>query len=44
MPEKPSREYYVRLCQEKTRVDSDLRRLHDIAGCTTYGLIMWDPT
>ena len=38
MPEKPSREYYVRLCQEKTRVDSDLRRLHDIAGCTTYGL------
>ena len=38
MPEKPSREYYVRLFQEKARVDSGLRRLHDIVGCPTYGL------
>jgi len=37
MPQKPSREYNVRLCQEKARVDSDLRRLAYITGCTTYG-------
>ena len=37
MPQKPSREYNVRLCQEKTRVDSDLRRLAHITGCPTYG-------
>ena len=29
---------YVRQVHEKTRVDSELRMLPDIAGCTTYGL------
>ena len=38
MPQKPSREYNVRLCQEKARVDSDLRGLAHITSCTTYGL------
>ena len=32
MSDKPSREYYVRLCQEKTRVDSGFCMLPDIVG------------
>ena len=32
MSDKPNREYYVRLYQEKTRVDSGFLMLPDIAG------------
>ena len=38
MSDKSQQEYYVRQLREKTRDDSGLRMLPDIAGCTTYGL------
>ena len=38
MSDKSHQEYYVRQLREKTRDDSGLRMLPDIAGCTTYGI------
>ena len=37
MSEEPNRKSYVRQSGERARVDSGLRVLPDIAGCTTYG-------
>ena len=38
MSEEPNRKSYVGQCGERARVDSGLRVLPDIAGCTTYGM------
>ena len=44
MSEEPNRKSYVRQFGERTRVDSGLRVLPDIAGCTTYRILMWGRT
>ena len=38
MSEEPNHKSYVRQFGERTRFDSGLRVLPDIAGCTTYGI------
>ena len=38
MSVEPNHKSYVRQFGERTRVDSGLRVLPDIAGCTTYGI------